>query len=118
MKKTILCVDDEADILELLVDELEDEGFSTLQALGFKEALHLFSTHQVDCVISDIKMPDGSGVELAKEIIKTKKIPVYLITGFSDYSVDELKEIGVTSLFMKPFDFSDVVSNIKSSLEA
>lgn len=118
MSKTILCVDDEIDILELLVDELEDEGFQTLQALGYKEALDVLAKNKVDCVISDIKMPDGSGVELAKEIVKTNKIPVYLITGFNDYSLEELKSIGVTSLFMKPFDFTDVVSSIKSSLEA
>ncbi len=118
LKKTILCVDDETDILELFRDELQECGHCVLEATNVKDALALFGQNQVDCVISDIRMPGEDGLELAKKIKAQKKdVPVFLVTGFSDYTSEELGQIGVDAVIFKPFDLEEVISMIRGVVE-
>lgn len=115
--KTVLCVDDEADILELFKDELEDFGLNVLQANNGVEGLKVFKDNEIDCVLSDIRMPGGDGVGLVKNIKEIdQKVPIFLITGFSDYSQEELDGLGVNAIIFKPFDLDEVVKMVKGSL--
>jgi two-component system response regulator (stage 0 sporulation protein F) len=102
----ILIVDDELDLRELLAQMLESEGFRVSQASGGRMALEILKKESVDLVISDVRMPDGDGVELLKNIKATNpKLPlVIMITGFSDSSEAQILKLGAHAMFMKPFD--------------
>lgn len=116
-EKTILCVDDEADILELFRDEFEEAGFKVLEAPNGKEAFTIFNNNKIDCVVSDIRMPGGDGVELVRNIKGTgSNIPLFLVTGFSDYTSQELDGLGVCAVIFKPFDLEEVVQMVQSTI--
>jgi two-component system, response regulator, stage 0 sporulation protein F len=119
--KTILCVDDEADILELFKDEFLDSGYNVLEASNGVEAFEVFMDNTVDCIVSDIRMPGGDGVELVKSVKSVKgegsDIPIFLVTGFSDYTSEELTGLGVNAVIFKPFDLEEVVDMVKSTIE-
>ena len=116
--KKLFCVYDETDILELFRDELQECGHCVLEATNVSDALKLFGENQVDCVISDIRMPGEDGIELAKKIKAQKKdIPVFLVTGFSDYTSEELGQVGVDAVIFKPFDLEEVISMIRGVVE-
>ena len=111
--KTILIVDDELGIRELFKEELTDNGANVLEASSGNMAIEVFNKGGVDVVISDIRMPDGDGVQLVKSIKeKNSDIPIYLITGFSDYTGNELKVLGIEAIIFKPFDISEVVQMV------
>jgi DNA-binding NtrC family response regulator len=117
-KKTVLCVDDEIDILELFQDELEDNGFNVLMAGSGNEGIEVFKNNHIDCLISDIRMPNGDGVSLVKNIKEQgKNIPMFLVTGFSDYTSEELAGLGVNAVIFKPFDLEEVVQMVVNTLK-
>ncbi|MEC7277837.1 MAG: response regulator [Bdellovibrionota bacterium] len=116
-EKVILCVDDEADILELFRDEFVDNGFKVLEASNGADAFELFQTSNVDCIVSDIRMPGGDGVSLVKNVKeKGTDIPIFLVTGFSDYTAEDLSGLGVNAVIFKPFDLEEVVEMISNTV--
>lgn len=116
-QKVILCVDDEEDILELFRDEFNDVGYKVLEARTGNQALDLFKKEKIDCLISDIRMPDGDGVTLIRNISTMKKgTPVFLVTGYSDYTSEDLSGLGINAVVFKPFDLYEVVQMVKRSL--
>ncbi len=117
-KKVILCVDDEADILELFRDEFVELGFSVLEASNGVDAFEIFKANKVDCIVSDIRMPGGDGVSLVKNIKgEGSTIPIFLVTGFSDYTTEDLTGLGVNAVVFKPFDLDEVVTMVKETIE-
>jgi CheY-like chemotaxis protein len=105
--KTILIVDDEEEIREILALELEDLGAHTLQAGHAEEALQVFGAHRVDLVLSDIHMPGASGVKLLQRVrSRTTVVPVVLMTGFADITLPQAQDLGAETLLQKPFDLS------------
>ncbi len=117
-QKVVLCVDDEADILELFKEEFEELGFKVLEASNGEEALSIFQKKQVDCIVSDIRMPGGDGVFLVKNIKALgSEIPIFLVTGFSEYSSEALDGLGVSAVIFKPFNLEEVVHMVKDEIE-
>ncbi|MFP5490892.1 MAG: response regulator [Bacteriovoracia bacterium] len=107
--KTVLVVDDEKDLCEILATELASLGANTLMAHNVKQALDLIEGHDVALVISDIRMPGSSGVELLDTIRKTRvNLPVILITGFADITVAEALGRGAEAVVNKPFDMDSL----------
>jgi DNA-binding NtrC family response regulator len=116
--KTILCVDDEADILELFRDEFMDCGYKVLEASNGVDAFSLFQGNEIDCIVSDIRMPGGDGVELVKKVKgEGSEIPIFLVTGFSDYTSEELTGLGVNAVIFKPFDLEEVVEMVSNTVQ-
>jgi len=113
-----LVVDDEPDLREILKDELEFEGASVMEAENGKKALEIVKANQFSAVISDIRMPGGDGVTLAREIkaIHAEKPAVILITGFADISSDEAYDLGVEGFITKPFNLGPIRENIQRVL--
>jgi len=114
-KYSILIVDDENNVTKLLEKLLTKEGYGALTAASGFEALKIIDSHQVDIVITDIKMPKMSGIDLLgkiKEIDPT--IKVILITAFAtlETAVEALK-MGALDYITKPFDLSDVLLSIE-----
>ncbi|MEK6775241.1 MAG: response regulator [Bdellovibrionota bacterium] len=117
MKKNIkiLLVEDEKLIRELVKDFLESDGFKVFEAGNGRDAFDLIKTNKFDLVISDVKMPGGDGIELAKNIqmLDGEKPIVIFITGFGDITEPEALEFGVVKIISKPFLPDDLVNFIK-----
>lgn len=107
--KRFLIVDDEPDIREILADELRFEGAEVVEAHNGKTAEEILrqapSEKKIDVVITDIRMPGGDGLSLAKAVqdMPGKKPVVFLVTGFADVPPAEAYDIGAEGYFTKPF---------------
>lgn len=106
--KKILVVDDEFDLAEALCNLLEDEGHQTEYAGSGNKAFEYLQSNSVDVVISDVKMADGTGVDLLmnlQAIPNNEKPQFILVSGFSEISNEEAAELGADLLLNKPVDF-------------
>jgi CheY-like chemotaxis protein len=82
---TILCIDDDPNILELQKSILETNGYTVLVASDGKTGITLTSKHPVDVVVLDFKMPGMDGGEVAKVLLEQQPdLPVVICTGFFD----------------------------------
>lgn len=115
--KTILLVDDEEKIREVLRLYLEKEGFLVLEAQDGKEALKRFSEHKIDLIILDLMLPEIDGMEIAKEIRKTSLVPIIMLTARGE-EIDKILglEIGADDYVVKPFSPREVVARVKAVL--
>lgn len=102
---SILVVDDEAAVRELLRDILEGEGCRVYLAQGGREALALFDARQFDGVFTDVGMPGMSGWELAQAIRgRSQTLPIAVVTGWGEaVGSSKQKEAGVDWVITKPF---------------
>jgi CheY-like chemotaxis protein len=116
---TILVVDDEKFIVDMVKEMLETLGYVTVPRYSSSDALETFETRpeSFDLVITDMTMPHMTGIDLAKKIFAIRPhTPLILCTGFSE-TMDEnrMKPLGIKKLLMKPVsmrDLADAVSNI------
>lgn len=118
-KPVILIVDDEVDICTILVSEFEVEGFECLTAHSGNSALAIWTNRKdVDVIISDVRMPDGTGIDLVKRIKDNNPaVPIFMfVSGFTDLSIQEAFHLGAVGLFPKPFDFDNLLRQVKDSL--
>jgi CheY-like chemotaxis protein len=108
-RKAILVVDDEPDLREILSDEFSLSGAQVDVASNGCEALRKARSRAFDAVISDLRMPGGDGIELAKALKAQPNSPVLiLMTGFADLSGEEAYEIGAEGFLTKPFHLEAV----------
>ncbi len=117
--KSILIVDDETSVRESLDKVLSKAGYATWTANSGHEALALLAHHQVDIVLSDLKMPDGDGVELLKSIKKDyPDIEVILLTGYGtiETAVDAMRE-GAYDFISKPPKKAIILSAVERAIE-
>jgi response regulator RpfG family c-di-GMP phosphodiesterase len=117
-KRTILCVDDEQDILDSLFDELMD-GYNVLTTTNPIEGLNYFDTNDIALVISDQRMPQMTGSEfLAKVHAKKPICKKILLTGYSDINaaIDAINLGSVDKYFNKPWDPEELLDAIANLL--
>lgn len=102
---TILVVDDEAMMRELLEKILRRDGYQVLAAADGEEALEIMHRQKVNLVISDIKMPRVDGFGLLKAVkAEFPKVPVIMMTAFGDtFSVKDALLLGADEYVTKPF---------------
>jgi CheY-like chemotaxis protein len=117
---TILAVDDQAIILDLLAAMCQSMDHKIFTARNGREGMELFHAHRPDIVISDLAMPVMSGWELASRIKKiSQETPIIIITGYgSAVDQERMKQIGVDYILYKPFQLeqlSEIISKIKIS---
>ena len=105
--KTLLFVDDEEEILEILVDLFSDEGYDLHTATKATDALQIMDDYPIDFVLSDLKLPDSSGLELLTQLRDKNPNTIRVLTsGYLDVkfgSVTENKRDG-TLYLSKPWD--------------
>ena len=120
MKKKILIVDDEPQIREIFKEVFETADYNVHEAKNGREAFRLTQEILYDIVLSDVRMPGGDGLELAKNIheLSGPKPKVFLITGCSDSLLENAKEWGVIKVFDKPFDFKEVLKQVHAASSA
>lgn len=108
--KTLMVVDDESDLRDIVASELEFMGATVFQAENIVAAQKVLSQQQIDLIISDIRMPGGTGIDLLN-IVKAKNetAPVILITGFADITTEDAFDKGAEALVNKPFKLDDLI---------
>jgi CheY-like chemotaxis protein len=108
---SILVVDDEPELREILIEELTYRGASVHGVENGKQAFIELSQKKYDVILSDIKMPGGDGIELVKRISEDLTLPkphIFLCTGCADFKIDELKIYGVIAILSKPYDVEHI----------
>ena len=117
-KAKILLVDDEIDLLHGLKKNLRLLGFKVLTATSGGEAFELFMVHNFDLVITDMRMPNGDGLELLNNLRKIdSSIPVIcFITECSDQQIQEVEKLGVVAMLSKPFELQELLNAINKGL--
>ncbi|HNQ22024.1 MAG TPA: sigma-54 dependent transcriptional regulator [Phycisphaerae bacterium] len=117
-KERILVVDDAPDTLELLRRNLLDAGYQVFTAPGAEEAIRLLSDTQIDLVITDLKMPHVSGLELTRHVRENlKDTEVMMITGYPTIqgAVTAVK-LGVQDYITKPFTDEELLGAVQRIL--
>jgi two-component system alkaline phosphatase synthesis response regulator PhoP len=116
--KTILAVDDEEHILELVSYNLEQEGYHVLKAETGEDALAILENQKVDLVLLDWMLPGIDGIEVLRRIRGNKqfrKLPVILLTAKSDEISKVVGlEVGSDDYLVKPFGVHELNARIKA----
>ena len=113
--ETILLVEDEEDVRELLKDILTDGGHNVEFTPDGKKGIELFKGKEFDMVFTDLGMPGMSGWQVAEQIKKiNQKTPVVLITGWEvQQKGRELKKSGVDMVVKKPFRVNEILELVQ-----
>lgn len=115
---TILVVDDEAKLLEVLSVALENMGYAVLTAESAEEALEMLETKDVHLVLSDLRLPRLSGRNLLEKVKATRPgLPVVIMTAYASLkdAVEIIKE-GAFDYTVKPFDLNALEATVASAL--
>lgn len=117
MNRRILIAEDDKDIVELLRLYLENEGYEVIAAKNGLEALEQIKEKQVDLALVDIMMPQMNGYELIKEMRKTHRIPMIILSA-KDADSDKIigLNIGADDYVAKPFNPLEILARINSNL--
>jgi DNA-binding NtrC family response regulator len=115
----ILVVEDEESLRITLAANLELEGYQVIEASDGKEALEILKREAVDLVMSDIRMPNMSGVDLLLQVKNTHpELPFLLMTAYAmEDEVDAAICQGVFTVLRKPFDFNAAIAAIVRALQ-
>lgn len=117
---TILIVDDEADIREMISGKLAGEGYDILQAENGIEGYKVARQNKPDLIILDLMMPDRNGISVCKDLranSKTKRIPIIMLTARSEMdSKLEGLEVGADDYITKPFSLKELSLRVKGVL--
>lgn len=114
----ILVVDDDADMLAWVKEDLENEGFIVETAQGGREGVERVRRGGIDLVVSDIKMPDLDGLDLLREVREITPTPfVIIVTGFGtiDTAIRAVK-LGANDYITKPFKIDQLLISIDKAL--
>lgn len=114
---TILVVDDEELIRNVIREYLENEKYEVLEAVDGEEALKMVSNHKIDLIILDIMMPKKDGYTTLKEIKKEKNIPIIMLSARSE-EYDKLLgfDLGIDDYLTKPFSPRELLARVKAVL--
>jgi CheY-like chemotaxis protein len=115
----ILCIDDDADILEIVKVSLEVFGGFTLQTcLGGHDGIQQAAKWQPDLILTDVMMPEVDGLatfKLLRQNKATEKIPVMFMTARVERSqMAEYRALGAAAVIQKPFDVTKLSSEIRN----
>lgn len=119
VKGRILVVDDEAFIRDIVSRKLTAEGFECTQAEDADRALSLLARESFDCIVSDIRMPGMSGVELLRKVRMTDKdVAVVMATGAPDMDVAlEAMRLGAYDHLSKPLNLDELALTVDRAIE-
>src|SRR5438477_11772883 len=114
---TILLVDDEDSVQQLLAYPLEREGFRVLQARDGEDALRLFQSEHVDLVVLDLMLPKLDGLEVCKRLRAESEVPIIMLTARDD-ELDKVLglEMGADDYITKPFSVREFRSRVRAAL--
>lgn len=116
-KKTILIVDDERSIRDILVYNLKKEGYNTLEAGDGVEAVEMAIEKKPDLILLDVMLPKMDGLTACKKIKSALNVPI-LILSAKDEELDKIigLELGADDYITKPFSVRELMARVKANL--
>ena len=116
-KKTILIVDDEQKIVDLLVHNLTIEGYNTIEANDGQTAINLALEKRPDLILLDVMLPRIDGLTVCKKIKNAYNVPILMVSAKDD-ELDKIVglELGADDYITKPFGVREVVARVKANL--
>ncbi|MDR4902408.1 response regulator transcription factor [Bacillus mycoides] len=119
MQRTILIVEDEDILREIMKDYLLNEGYNVLEAIDGKEALSIFEEHEVHLIILDIMLPELDGWAVCRRIRKKSNVPIIMLTARVDEDDTLLGfEMGADDYVTKPYSPPILLARAKRLIES
>ena len=117
VKKRILVVDDELNIIKFLRSNLEARGYEVMAALDGSEALNTFEKELPDLVILDIMMPKVDGFEICRRLREWTQTPIIMLSARADEG-DKVKclDLGADDYITKPFGAAELIARVNAVL--
>jgi len=116
MNRRILLVDDDLAFNGLLAAALREEGYDVTQVYNLKQAEKSLLDEFFDCVILDVRLPDGSGLDLLPDAAQTAPVIVVSAHGDINTAIDAVRK-GAFNFLEKPFDLTHALLEVKRSIE-
>ncbi|ACO48193.1 response regulator transcription factor [Deinococcus deserti] len=117
MQQTILVIEDDPDIAQILTTEIEDAGYRVLTAPNRMSGLTCARSEAPDLVILDLGLPDMHGTEVARRLRRTSRTPIVVLTGMDTVaSKVGLLEAGASDYLTKPFHPEELVARVRVQL--
>ena len=115
---TILVVDDEVDVLEMIEVGLTSRGYELLLAESGERALEVFDRQRPDLVICDLKMPGMGGIATITRLRQlAPELPVIVLSGYLGPSaLEDCARLGASTVLRKPFLFRELSAAVKQAL--
>ena len=115
--KSILVVDDEPSIRDILVCNLEREGYKTIEASDGATAVNIALEEKPDLILLDIMLPKLDGLSVCKRIKNSLNVPILILTA-KDGEIDKILglELGADDYITKPFSIRELVARVKANL--
>lgn len=116
-KRTILIVDDEKPIVDILVYNLQKEGYETIEANDGEEGIKLAIEKKPDLVLLDIMLPKIDGLSVCKRIRQSLNVPILMLSA-KDEEIDKILglELGADDYVTKPFSVRELMARVKANL--
>jgi two-component system OmpR family response regulator len=114
----ILLVDDDPEIRKLLARYIESQGFRVHLAASCRELHQKLATHAIDLIVLDVMLPDGSGLEVCRDLrAQRSSVPIILLTALKE-DVDRIigLEIGADDYLGKPFNPRELIARVRAVL--
>lgn len=116
-KKTILVVDDEKAIINLLRINLEKEGYNVIEATDGLEAIDVADSKKPDLILLDVMIPRLDGLSVCKRIKNMMNVPILMVSA-KDEELDKIVglELGADDYITKPFSIRELLARVKANL--
>jgi DNA-binding response OmpR family regulator len=118
MKRKILIIEDEKNLMQVLKDNFLQEGFDIISALDGEDGVDKFYSENPDLILLDINLPKKNGWEVCKEIRNISTLPILMMTA-RDSDEDEYKglDLGADDYITKPFNLKILTLKVKKLLK-
>ena len=121
LRKKILIVDDERDIIKAVTIRLQTNGYEVISALNWAQGVSMVHQEMPDLVILDVQMPSGDGfnvVENLRQSDRTDRIPIIFLTGSPERNTEErATRVGARFYIKKPYDSEELLDAVKRALD-
>ncbi len=113
----IMVIDDDPDLLDMVKEALEIEGYSAIIADNGHDALEALKHDNPDLIILDIMMPGLNGYQVLSAIRMNSTIPIIVLTGIQEqYSASRSLDLGADDYVKKPFSINELLAHIRAKL--
>lgn len=118
MQATILVVDDDVVTCQVLSQELTQSGYTTHWVTNGNDAIDYILSKPVDIMLLDLRMPDIDGLQVLRELEKTKpRTKTIVLTGYGDFKgAVEATRLGASDFINKPYDLDELLISIRKVL--